>query len=449
MTNRLEARQFLPRGWWRALVLILLCACGKGPTVPNEDIERPADGAHVAVVFVHGILGHASNTFAAEGQQPWPEWLATDPKLTAPVHVLSLAYASEPLQQASNIQEIATRLRSRLQVEQRIFERFDKVVFIAHSMGGLVVRRLLLQLSRDDPEAYGRVAGVFFMAVPAGGSDLAAGVSWISGNPQFGNMRPEDANAFLQTEADDWVLLMRHRPTTRPYPRSYCAYETQPMGPLVVVPRSRSQFVCDETPNAFERNHATLVKPSGLSDEVHRFVVARLNRLIDDADVPLSVALELLSPTNQPLPADLTMRTGDQFALRVHATRPAWIYVFGIDGTRRVKRYFPTPGGGVQPTPQSTLRVPSDKTQVMTLDKVTGVEQYIAIVTMSPDPELAKWGEQASSTPPPTDLSSAFEKRGSYFTKTKHASLPPPADHTLEISPSGAHARATLTFWHQ
>ena len=441
-----EVKRFLVN-----LVVVLLILGCKAAGAANVDLEKTSPSARVAIVFVHGILGNASETFAANGRRPWPEWIGSDSRLKAPVYVLSLSYASEPLQRASTIQEIATRLRAKLQVDRQIFERYDKVVFVTHSMGGLVVRRLLLQLSRDDPKAFERVAGVFFLAVPAGGSDLASGASWISGNPQFGNMRPEDANVFLQADADDWSTLMRRRPAARPYPRAYCAYETQRTGPVMIVPRSRSQFMCDETPIAYDRSHASIVKPSDPSDEVHQYVVARLNRLIADADVAFSVSAELMSRSGKPLPEEIDMRSGDQFAIRIRAARPAWLYVFGIDGRGKVQRYFPSAVGGSQATPLSVLRLPIDETQVLVLDQVTGVEQFVVIASTQPDAALANLGVQVSGKEGEAhkELTAALQKRGAYIAQRAKSPTPPMLDRALEIDGSGNRARATLTFWHQ
>lgn len=433
------------------LALLLAAACERKPPEPNVDFDFPAPQARTLVVFVHGILGHARTTFAAEGHPPWMQLLATDPQLQGPLNVLSLAYSSEPLQRASSIQEIATRLRSSLQVERRVFERFDKVVFVAHSMGGLVVRRLLLQLSRDDPQAYARVAGVFFLAVPAGGSDLAAGASWFSDNPQFGDMRPEDANAFLQADADDWATLLRRRPADRPYPRSYCAYENQPIGAWVVVPRSRSQMMCDETPNAFDRDHSSLVKPPNREDPVYRFVAARLSRLILDEDLPLSVSLQLLAATGQALPEGVPLRSGDAFALQVRTTRPAWIYIFGIDSSRRLQRYFPSQGGGRQSAPLQLMRLPQDASSVLVLDRIKGVEQFIAIASMHPEAGLEKLGDQARAlgdTSVQSDLEFALTRRGAFFAKGGPVSPAPVRELMVDRMPGGERARATLTFLH-
>jgi pimeloyl-ACP methyl ester carboxylesterase len=434
-------------GW----VLFLATGCQKEEVEPNVDIVRSAPGARVAVVFVHGILGHARNTFAAEGKAPWFDLLANDKSLAGPVHFLSLAYASEPLQRASSIQEIATRLRSSLQVERGVFKNFDKVIFVAHSMGGLVVRRLLLQLSRDDPDAYAKVAAVFFLAVPAGGSDLASDASWVSGNPQFENMRPEDMNVFLQADADDWATLMRRRPAGRPYPRSYCAYENKALGPWVVVPRSRSQMLCDETPVAFDRDHSTLVKPADADDPVYRFLAARLNRLLADEDIPLSVTLQLLAPTKQPLPDGLPLRSGDQFAIQVRATRPAWLYVFGIDGKGRLQRYFPSVAGGSLVATARELRVPQETGGILVLDNVKGVEQFIAIATLRPDGRLEKLGEQAvpmNQGNLHADVEAALALRGAFFARARSTHSTQTRELAVELNAAAGRARATLTFLH-
>ena len=431
--------------------LLALCACDRSapPRPANEDIELPSANARVAVVFVHGILGHAAETFTAAGATGWPRLMAEDGSLGSPVQVFSIAYASEPLSRASSIQEIATRLRLRMQVDKQIFDRFDKVIFVTHSMGGLVVRRLLLQLSREAPTAFAKVVGVFFLAVPAGGSDLAALASWVSGNPQFKDMQPEDFNTFLQADADDWAGLMRRRPADRLYPRAYCAYEVRPMGPVAVVPRSRAQGGCDESAVAFDRDHSSLVKPADRKDEVYSYVAARVRRLLADADVPLKVSIDLLSPDGGQLSSNAVLRSGDQYAIRVRASKPSWLYVFGLDSRRQQQRYFPSAGGGRQPGPVSELRVPSDVGQALTLDKSTGVEQILVFATAEPDSTLAAHGSEVPTSAKGGDgvFDEALEKRGAFVQRVRAA--PASTQQVLESGTSGPRTTATLTFWHR
>ena len=130
------------------------------------------------------------------------------------------------------------------------------------------------------------------LATPAQGSDLAALASWISGNPQFRDMAPSDFNAYLQSLDNDFNALLRRRGATAPFPKVFCAYETLATGPVKVVPRSRSQLGCDATPNAFDRTHVTIAKPTGRDDEIHVYLRARILESISPSAVKQTVSIE-------------------------------------------------------------------------------------------------------------------------------------------------------------
>ncbi len=139
------------------------------------------------------------------------------------------------------------------------------------------------------------------------------------------------------------MALLRKRSATHPYPRAFCVYEKKPVGPITVVPRSRMQTGCDERPVAFDRDHINLVKPSSADDEVYAYVAARINRIVAREYTPLKISARLISVEGTALPEDVALKSGDQYALQVELTRPAWAYVFAKDSRGRVERYFCIP----------------------------------------------------------------------------------------------------------
>jgi hypothetical protein len=133
----------------------------------TESADRKGD-----VVFVHGLDGHAEASWSAGEGKFWPLWLAED---CPDVGVWSVRYnaassewkgTSLPLfDRAVNILELLT-----------VHGLGDRpLCFIAHSMGGLVVKKLLQEAS--ESREYNRFArmtrGVLFLATPHTGSDLA------------------------------------------------------------------------------------------------------------------------------------------------------------------------------------------------------------------------------------------------------------------------------------
>jgi len=407
------------------LVLMLVSGCSErkpaGGSDSDFEIASTPANSPVTVVFIHGVLGSAIQTFGRDAAHNWPAMLAHDSSLSIRPNVLSIGYASHPIGAASNINEIANRLLSRL-IDKGVFEERRKVIFIAHSMGGLITKRLLVQLRSQAPEAYKQVAAVFFLATPSGGSDLAQVAAWMSGNPQFGDMKPSDVNTLLQVYEEDWAALLRQRSRESPYPKAYCAYETLPTGRFHVVPRSRAQSGCDETPIAFDRDHLGIVKPDSTQDEVYRFVLARLKRVMADEFVQLHIKAVLTDRYGQALASGQALHSGEQFALRVEANRPTWFYVVSVDPSGKQERLFPSQHGGKQSAPQSVIRMPEANEQMLQLDDTAGMERLyvfansahvVNIETLQREVQAAKPAHVSAL------LDTALQKRGVVIAKAK------------------------------
>jgi hypothetical protein len=137
-----------------------------------EGDERAGD-----VVFIHGLGGDARDTWEANGDPRlfWPEWLGDDlPRLG----VWSVGYDASPSGWLGGhtmpLIDRATNLLARLDA-RGIGER--PLVFITHSMGGLLCKELLRQGATNGQTRWeqlvGHTKGVVFLATPHTGADLA------------------------------------------------------------------------------------------------------------------------------------------------------------------------------------------------------------------------------------------------------------------------------------
>ena len=149
-----------------------------------------------------------------------------------------------------DIQQAANRLHERLEYHHVL--NYRSVVFVAHSMGGLVVMRELL----THHDILDRVPVVVFYATPMEGSLVAAVGKEFSPNSALAQMTPADANALLQTLNDEWRSLPDDQ---RPHVR--CAYENVPIGPTKIVPWTSATRFCEGATPAIEATHITIVKP--------------------------------------------------------------------------------------------------------------------------------------------------------------------------------------------
>ena len=144
---------------------------------------------------------------------------------------------------------------------------YPAVVFVAHSMGGLVVLRELLT-HRED--LLPRVRGLVFYATPQEGSQITRIAQLVARNPAIAEMLPGDQNLSLQQLDNEWKALPA-RPTVR------CAYEKRPTGNVMVVPVMSATRFCDGTPVAIDADHVDIVKPDRASHDTMMVLVNALN----------------------------------------------------------------------------------------------------------------------------------------------------------------------------
>ncbi|HWQ70620.1 MAG TPA: hypothetical protein VN494_11845 [Patescibacteria group bacterium] len=262
--GRCRLRLFL----FLALTLSLTAACSgtfqRGAT-PSVFVRNT--GQENLIVFFHGVLGDAESTWRnPETGAYWPEMITRDADFNA-FDVYVLNYESPFIARTSTIEEIAQRALQQLR-DRNIFVRYKQIFFVTHSMGGLVAKRLLVELNRPtEVDNLRRVRAVLYISTPAQGAQIAELGKWLSLNPQFKDMEPADLNSFLQALDNQWQNLIRDRDTTGAlFPKSYCAYETKPTHGIMIVSRVYAATRCDLLPYAIDLDHIAIAKPA--SDQV-------------------------------------------------------------------------------------------------------------------------------------------------------------------------------------
>lgn len=443
----------LPQNLLLLFTLVILVGCGKSPAAPSPDLDIIPKNSHpnTVVIFIHGVLGDSITSFRSENnQKSWPELLSEDKSLSEPIHVKSLSYSSKPLSNASNINEISTGLLNKL-VTQDVFNNHDKVIFITHSMGGLITKRMLVQLNLDHPDMYKKVAGIFFIATPSDGSNLANIASWFSKNPQFNDMSRKDSNTFLQSTEGDWQSLLKKRNDQYPFPKAFCVYETLPLGPVKVVPRSNVQMGCDERPDPFDRDHISIVKPSSVKDEVYEYIATRIKNIVLEVDLPMSISAKIIDSSNQVIEEGSVLKSRDQYALNITLSKPGWLYVFNRDSTHTLARYFPSNSHDKKQNPSKKFRVPSKDSNWITLDTHTGIERFFIYATDKKDEKLENLGDVVLSKLSQKEIyeiHNELMKRGG-FEQEKHIVTSSMKHQYFNMKSIKSEATATLDFEHQ
>ncbi|GAA4804896.1 hypothetical protein [Lysobacter hankyongensis] len=154
---------------------------------PEDSADRPKP--ILDVIFIHGLGGHHEVTWRnSEKEMTWPQRVANAHRdaqvwsLRYPANigaVVSLGEVDQP-----GIRGLALLAAARMR-DNRIGER--PAVFVCHSLGGLLAKRILLDARGQDPASRDRflhegVHAVMFCGTPHRGSALAnvlKGAEWV------------------------------------------------------------------------------------------------------------------------------------------------------------------------------------------------------------------------------------------------------------------------------
>ncbi|MEV6906095.1 NB-ARC domain-containing protein [Amycolatopsis sp. NPDC051071] len=224
------------------------------------------------VVFVHGLDGDAYKSWSTKRKGSfWPEWLGRDIEGLA---VWSLGYdaaSSRWLGHAMPIQDRAINLLAHLE-NHGIGQR--PLCFITHSMGGLVVKEMLLHAAdgrADYTEFATATRGVVFLATPHNGSDIvtmaivkALAVAYRK-TPAVDALERNSAHLRqLNTRYRNWTVA----PTTNIKHKMF--YEAQSTrGVQVVDAGSADPAIPGQTPIPVDANHIDICKPAERGDVVY------------------------------------------------------------------------------------------------------------------------------------------------------------------------------------
>ena len=224
-----------------------------------------------SVVYVHGLGGHVYGTWrrAADESTFWPLWLAQD---VEGLNVFSLAYdapASNWLGTAMPLQDRAVNILEILLSEPDL--RTGPVIFICHSLGELIVKKVVLNLQQqairrnEAADLLRRITGVVFAATPHTGSAKATlldrlwFLAWPSSVARIlvaNDPSLRDINVAYRGFADDHRSTLRHR----------IFYETRTTTAGEIVDEaSADPGLPGDPPVPIDADHLSIVKPEDRS----------------------------------------------------------------------------------------------------------------------------------------------------------------------------------------
>lgn len=251
-------------------------------TAPASGVQPPVHPR--VIVFVHGLHGDKSSWRAANGAY-WPDMVRTDPRF-AYSDVVVAEYPSPPSNGKMSSVQLAETLYKAL-AQKHVWEHRE-VVFVAHSLGGILVEEMLLR----HPADAAKVRFVVSYGTPHEGSTVARVAALYDKDPLLNDLSDAADNTFLTHLEDRW----RGNPAVNGIHR-FCAYEGQDTAAdegfiRYLKPHTRvvgyfsATYGCDVTtpPEEIPADHIRMIKPADRGAPAYDFLrrVYRDNPVLED-----------------------------------------------------------------------------------------------------------------------------------------------------------------------
>ena len=256
----------------------------RGARLSSKDLElRVVSSSNVVrpgldIVFVHGLGGDANSTWSPPGASDafWPPWLAED---LSDVRVSTLGYPAEATRWTSQGTGMALPDRAASVADFLSAHRLggSPIVFVAHSLGGLLVKQLLriseeLNIANVQP-FHRHTKAVVFLATPHSGSDLATFAQALPIVRATETARDLRAHSPYLRDLGHWYSNNAIRLGIR----TAAYFETQAFhGITVVDPTSADPRVISCLPIPVDADHFEIAKPRSRDAAVYRGVLAFL-----------------------------------------------------------------------------------------------------------------------------------------------------------------------------
>jgi pimeloyl-ACP methyl ester carboxylesterase len=318
------------------------------------------------VIFVHGLGGGSHSTWAGTeaAQGFWPSWIGED---FGNIGVWTLGYRADVSAWTSESMPLADRGTAILETlaNEGIGER--SVIFITHSMGGVLAKQILRHATSFGVKRWESIAhrtrGIAFIATPHAGADLAGFAELarlvLRTNEQVAELRAHhprlrELHAWFLKFLSDQQIVCRTFCETRELKPGMLGLSF-PKGILVVDQTSAEPHVPGEVAIPLDEDHVSICKPrdrnSPLYKSLKRFIAAALAAGTSDAPPDRAVDLtgewvaQVTRKGMKPYQMTLDLEMiGDRLMGTVHyPTGDAGIRDGTIDGDRVSFRTVHTP----------------------------------------------------------------------------------------------------------
>ncbi|KAL8723144.1 MAG: hypothetical protein Q9225_000485 [Loekoesia sp. 1 TL-2023] len=211
------------------------------------EVFTPTDIPDVDILFIHGINGHPYDTWTSDVNQLfWPAQLLPPILEKEKAQVLVYGYDADVVPPTGGlskdrIHNHAEQLVATLHANRRSRQATERpIIFVAHSLGGIVVKRALIYSSEKRGKKtehlrsiFFSTFGILFFGTPHYGSSAVAWGSWIENicgavlPKRLDSTLPEVLNAFPKRDSETLQNIERQFVELTSQFRIYYFHETE------------------------------------------------------------------------------------------------------------------------------------------------------------------------------------------------------------------------------
>ncbi|QTL41251.1 hypothetical protein HGO23_08085 [Xenorhabdus budapestensis] len=227
------------------------------------------------ILFIHGLKG-GSSTWSFNKDISFPQLISDDDDLNDCFDIACFEYFTKFTNSYGKAKNLFSRLFTTLpkrEVNLPVDElsellvgecqinlsNYNNIIFVAHSMGGLIAKSCIIKMSERDISH--NISGFISLAVPHSGSETASWGSMVSSNVQLGDL------SVFSRETDDlnrkWIRLPK-LPELKFLYGSYDNFVVKQSAIPIQVPAKESI--------AIQEDHMTICKPKDRESNVYLIV---------------------------------------------------------------------------------------------------------------------------------------------------------------------------------
>ncbi|MBA2126230.1 hypothetical protein DLM45_08340 [Hyphomicrobium methylovorum] len=286
----------------------LACDMSKLPTPEQKNIWYCHSSSDTTIVFVHGLFSNSREAWLREGAAPtdppkafWPQIAVDDKRLGGAAIFLGGFYSKLDtkdfgVREASN--ELFSGLSTPIDGNAPVLDQ-KNIIFVAHSLGGVVVRDLLVRHTEAFKE---KRVGLLLVASPTGGSAyarLAEYMPTVSGGALIDQLQPN--STYLRGLDLDFRDLLNNRkipsltgkelvehfafdpnsPATASWYKRLANYFVDDK----IVPRQSASRYFPNEALIPDSDHSSIAKPEGQNSDAHLQLV-NLYEQVQSATAP-------------------------------------------------------------------------------------------------------------------------------------------------------------------